>query len=77
MSEEIKIVELINTNSSPLWALVEKYGRLLTDDEYDSDETYWLEKAKAVGAVLVIILGQDEGDDAVIAFDFEGMPVSI
>ena len=77
MSEEIKIVELINTNSSPLWRLVEKYGRYLSNDEYDVPEGYWLEKAKAKDAKLVIILNQDEDESAVIALDEEGIPVSI
>jgi len=75
--EEIKIVELINTNSSPLWTLVEKYGRYLAEDEYDTDEDYWIKKAKAKDAKLVIILNQDGDDSGVIAFDFEGMPVPI
>jgi len=71
------IVELVNTNSSPLWALVEKYGRYLSNDEYDVPETYWVEKARSAGAELVIILNQDGDDSGVIAFDFEGMPVPI
>ena len=77
MSEEIKIVELINTNSSPLWALVESYGRYLAEDEYDIPKDYWIQKAKAADAALVILLGQDEGESGVIAFDQEGNPVSI
>jgi len=75
--EEIKIVELINTNSSPLWSLIEKHGRYLTEDEYHVPEDYWLEKAKAKDAKLIIILNQDEGESGLIAFDSEGIPVSI
>jgi len=77
MNEEIIIVELFNTNSSPLWSVIEKYGRYLREDEYDVPEGYWLEKAKAKDAKLIIILNQDEGDSGVVAFDEEGIPVSI
>jgi histidyl-tRNA synthetase len=77
MSEEVKIVELINSNASPLWKLVNEYGRLLAENEIDTNENYWIEKAEKSGAILVIILNQDEDNSGVVAFDDEGMPVSI
>jgi len=77
VEEEPIIVELFNTNSSPLWRLVEGYGRYLAEDEYDVPLDYWIKKAKARDAKLVIILNQADDESGVVAFDDDGDPVEI
>jgi hypothetical protein len=76
MIEEPIIVELYNTNTSPIWKLIDK-GRFLKKDEYDVPEDYWFEKAKAANAKLVIVLNQMDDDSGVIAFDECGHPIQI
>ncbi len=69
--EDITIVRLYNTNSSPLWKLPYRY----LENEDEEDEQYFKNLAKYVGAKLVILLGQEDDATGIIMLDDKGMPI--
>jgi hypothetical protein len=65
----VVFVKLINTNSSPLWSLKPK---ILNDKEALKPASYFRRLGAQKGAILVIYLGQADGESALLMLDEEG-----
>jgi len=72
--EKATVVLLTNTNSSPLWELE---PRELSETEEEAPDDYFAYIGPKYGAVLVILLAEDEGPTGLLAFDENGLPVDI
>jgi hypothetical protein len=72
----VKVVELYDTNTSPLWQLASNFPEYLQQpDTHPKELRSWL-RARYRKAELAIILYQTDGPIGYIAFDYRGVALN-
>jgi hypothetical protein len=69
MTKPAVVIRFFYANESPLWDLK---PRLLNDAEEYLDDEYYADLGGLLNFEVVFILGQDDDNSGIIAFDLEG-----